>query len=273
MKKVLLAFDGEHFSPGVFEFVKQMNSHAPVLAVGVFLPAIDYVELLYSFGGVPAGPMYMNEVVAANEESVKRNISYFRNECARNGIECIVHKDAAKHIISRLANETRFADLLVLGSKTFYENIGEDAQEDYIVNVTHKAECPVVLVPEDYEAPENIIFAYDGSDHSVFAIKQFNYLFPYYTGMKALLVNFSDRGKVPQREEIEELLVCYYKDISITQVGIHNQKETEDWMLANTSPMLVSGAFGRSLLSEFIKKSFITEIMRDHKLTVFVTHR
>ena len=76
MKKILLAFDGEHLSSGVFDFVKQMHMHQPVFAVGVFLPAVDYVELLYSFGGLPAGPLYINEFIPANEALVQRNINY-----------------------------------------------------------------------------------------------------------------------------------------------------------------------------------------------------
>ena len=37
----------------------------------------------------------------------------------------------------------------------------------------HDAECPVLIVPEDCPFPVNVILAYDGSDDSVFAMKQF----------------------------------------------------------------------------------------------------
>lgn len=274
MKKVLVAFDGEHFSPGVFEFIKQMNAHEPVFAVGLFLPAIDYIELLYSYGGVPAGPLYLNEVVAANEESVRKNIERFKELCKQNGIEYRIHSDAQKHIVAQLKGETRFADMLVLSSKTFYENVGVDAQEDYIINVSHKAECPVVLIPEEYAAPKSIIMTYDGSEQAVFAIKQFSYLFPYYMGMKALMVFFADKNKeIPNRDEIEELLKCYYKDIVVTKLNIAHKDDIEEWMLTNNNPMIVAGAFGRPMISEFFKKSFTLDIIRNHKMLVFVAHR
>ena len=274
MKKVLLAFDGEHFSQGVFEFVKQMNKHQPVLAIGIFLPAVDYAELLYSYGGVPAGPLYINDVITADEALVQKNIGIFKELCEQNGIEYRIHSDTTTPIVNSLKEETRFADLLVLNSRSFFENTGPTVQEDYITNVTHKAECPVVLVPGDYKEPQNIILAYDGSTQSIFAIKQFSYLFPHYSGLKALLVYFTDTDEaIPERHKIEELMQCYYNHCTITKLKITDQKEIEEWMSANGNSMIVAGAHGRPMVSEFFKKSFVTTILRDHKLPVFVTHK
>lgn len=52
MRKILLAFDGSHFSEGAIEFANQLNKRNPVLLVGIFLPLIDYSALWsYSGGG------------------------------------------------------------------------------------------------------------------------------------------------------------------------------------------------------------------------------
>jgi len=274
MKKVLLAFDGENYSPGVVEFIKQMNMHQRILAIGVFLPAIDYIELLYSYGGVPAGPLYLNEVAPANKVLVQKNMDDFKDQCVKNGIEYRIHVDNTKHVIMQLKEEARFADLLVLSSKSFYQNIGADTQEDYLINISHKSECPVVMLSEEYKEPKSIILAYDGSAQSIFAIKQFSYLFPYYDRLKTLLVFFSKENKeIPDCKEIEELLMCYYKDLVIKKIDITHKKAIEEWVLSYGSPILVAGAFGRSMISEFFKKSFTLDIIRDHKLPVFITHR
>jgi hypothetical protein len=37
--------------------------------------------------------------------------------------------------------------------------------------------------------------------------------------------------------------------------------------------MLVAGAFGRSEFSNLFKKSFLTDIIKDHKIPVFVGHK
>jgi hypothetical protein len=48
MKKILIAFDGIHFSKSAFEFAKKLNEVSPVLLTGVFLPQIIFNT---SFGG------------------------------------------------------------------------------------------------------------------------------------------------------------------------------------------------------------------------------
>ena len=60
----------------------------------------------------------------------------------------------------------------------FYENIGIHSSYDYLKDVLHDVACPVLLVPEKFDFPESVILAYDGSEESVYAIKQFAYLFP-----------------------------------------------------------------------------------------------
>ena len=75
MKKVLLAFDGNNFSHSIMEFAKLMHSRQPIFAIGFFLPAVDYAELLYSFGGIPSGPIYITEAVPGNAETQKENVA------------------------------------------------------------------------------------------------------------------------------------------------------------------------------------------------------
>ena len=274
MKKVLLAFDGEHFSQDSVEFVRQMNLYQPVLAVGVFLPAVEYAELLYSFSGVPSGPLLVSEVVPGNEAVIQKNIALFKTACAQAGITSHIHREPLGNIADLLHEETRFADLLVLSGKSFYEDTGEVTREDYIENVLHRAGCPVVLVPEAYKEPQNIILTYDGGDQSAYAARQFSYLFPCYKDLPALLVHFAEKGKnLPVRPEALELLKCHYKHLTTTTVAVNDEKDIEEWILANKDPMVVAGAYGRRMLSQLFKKSFITDIVRSHRMPIFVAHR
>jgi hypothetical protein len=274
MKKVLLAFDGNHFSDTVFEFVKQMNSHQPVFAVGFFLPAVDYAELLYSFGGVPAGPIYITEAVPGNSKIVKENIIKFRKLCVDNGISFAVHDSDTDHVMNMIRDETRYADLLLVDGKTFYENLGDEVHQEYVVNTLHKSECPVMIIPGNFHQPQSLIFSYDGTEQSVFAIKQFYYLFPFYSGMQVFLVFFASKEKdLPKREKIYELLKCYYKDITIIQQNIHHKDEIEEWLLKNRDPIFITGAYGRSQFSQFVHHSFVSTIMKNSKLFVFIAHK
>jgi hypothetical protein len=46
-----------------------------------------------------------------------------------------------------------------------------------------------------------------------------------------------------------------------------------DWISNKKNAILVSGAFGRSSLSRVFKKSFVKDVIKEHKLPIFITHR
>ncbi len=274
MRNILLAFDGQHFSEGVVEFAKHLNKQQPIQATGIFLPSIDLAEILYSFGGVLSGPIYIDEVVTIDENILYENISRFVEFCKQNAIEYKVHAGETKNIIPQIVGYTRFADALVLSSSSFYSNLGKASQHDHIANALHKSECPVVLIPGQYHVPKSIVMAYDGSEQSVFAIKQFTYLFPEFKDTQVLLMYFDPSEKaIPERTNVEDFMRLHYSNVTISKMKIEAKKYLETWLLENGDTLLVAGAYGRSLLSEMLKKSFIEEVILDHKIPVFIAHK
>ena len=111
MKKILLAFDGSHFSEGAFEFVRGLNELQRILLVGVFVPQIDYANL-WSYASAAGAPTYIPLLEDENSQAVQANIERFERLCTENNIEYSVHKDFLDFAIPELRNETRFADLL-----------------------------------------------------------------------------------------------------------------------------------------------------------------
>ncbi len=274
MKKVILAFDGQHFSEQVFEFARYLNNQSPITLTAVFLPAIGYVELLYSFAGMLSGPMYVTEVVKNSDDAMLKNIALFEDMCAKNNIRYQLLSDATTSPTQAVIDETRYADLLVLSGKSFYENLDDDTREEYIADVLHKAECPVVLIPDTFRLPDSIIMAYDGSEQAVFAIKQFTYLFPQLKGVRVLLAYFNKSSdSVPERSQIEDFLTAHYDLVTIFKLKITDKKDLEKWMEDNGDTLLVAGAHHRSMLSEMFRGSFINEVVHRHKVPVFVAHK
>lgn len=272
MKKVVIAFDGRHFSEGAISFIQYMNEKQPILVTGVFLPAVDYAELLYSIGGL-SGPIYYKET-EVDDETLQKNIDRFRSVCENNGIEYRVHPDFDKHVVSELITESRFADLMIISSELFYENLGRETQDNYLENVMHRAECPVILVPERFHIPDNIVLAYDGSASSVYAIKQFCYLFPEFTNMKTLLTFVKTGGAdIPDLPYLQEFIPRHYSNLQICKFDIDPATYFNTWLQDNSNPWLVTGAYGRSGLSEMIRKSFIADTIHDHKLPIFIAHK
>ncbi|HEX6180669.1 MAG TPA: hypothetical protein VFZ47_05445 [Chitinophagaceae bacterium] len=273
MKKVLLAFDGPHFSEGAFEFARRLNEYHPILLVGVFLPQLSYASF-GTVGGPTPPPLYLPLVEDFNREATEISIEQFGQRCIKNGIEFRIHEDFYDFGLPELKKETRFADLLILGSESFYKNMGTEKLNDYLQIALHSAECSAVVVPEKFAYPETNILAYNGSESSVFAIKQFAYLFPEFCKSKTLLVTAGyDSGEgLPDEQFIEEFVSRHFPDLSILSLEIDPKRYFSTWMMERENAILVAGAFGRSSVSQLFKKSFVSDIIRDHMLPVFIAH-
>ncbi len=275
MKKVIIPFDGVTFSKGAFEFANKLNEVEPILLTGLFLPQINY-DSLWAFGGGVGGPIFIPLVEDADIAVINENIVRFKDLCMRNHIEYRVHEDYLEFAMPELKKETRFADLLLIGSEEFYQSMGTSGPSAFLRDAIHHAECPVLIVPEHYNFPDNVILTYDGSEDAVFAIKQFAYLFPELAKLPTVLVTADSRHPnqdFPDRFNIEELVARHYPQLTLTKLEFDARKYFATWIAERSSAILVSGAFGRSSLSESIRQSFISEVLGTRQLPAFMAHR
>lgn len=275
MKKILIAFDGEHFSEGAFTFACKMNELSPILLTGVFMPLIDY-SALWSYSATAAGVgMFIPMLEDDNAAMITKNINRFKAMCQSNNIEYRVHRDFSEFALPSLKKETRFADLMILGSESFYENIGISDPNIFLKEAIHDSECPVLVVPEKFEFPQKNILSYDGSASSVYAIKQFTYLFPELAENKTVLLYAKDEDEItfPDEQNIEELCSRHFSDLTLFKLGIDAKKYFAVWANEKQDSIIVSGAYGRSSFSMMFKRSFVSDIIRDHKLPVFIANR
>jgi nucleotide-binding universal stress UspA family protein len=274
MKKILLVFDGTNFSVGAFEFARKMNEVSPILLTGIFLPQAEYANL-WNYGDAMVGPLLIPVVERSEEEKMEKNVARFRKLCQDEGIDYRVHEDSFDFALRELKKETRFADLLIIGSESFYENMGIREPNGYLEDGLHGVESPVLVIPEKFDYPMTNILSYDGNKSSVYAIKQFAYLFPEMSGNPTLLVyaNKKTDSEIPEEVNIEELTARHFPDLTVTKIDSSSGKYFGAWISKKKSAILISGSFGRSLFSRIFRKSFISDVIRDHKLPVFIAHK
>lgn len=275
MKKILLAFDGSHYSEGALEFARQLHKKSPVFLAGVFLPQIDYSALWSRSGGGKSGSLFIPLVEDEETAAVKNNIVRFENYCNTQKIEHRVHKDFFNFAVPELKKESRYADLVILSSERFFEQAGTEGPNTYLKEALHGVECPVVVVPENFEFPVNTILTYDGKEESVYAIKQFAYLFPEFSGNETLLVYASEKEdeEIPQESNIMELTTRHFNKLSLYKLEAGPRKIFLDWLKDKQAAIIVGGAYGGSGISKLFHKSFMTDIIRDHRLPVFISHK
>lgn len=273
MKKILLAFEGTHFSEGAFEFARRLNELQPILLTGVFLPLAE-LSNLWSYADPISGPL-VPPIEHKDAEIVQQNIARFKKLCKGNDIDYRVHEDLYEFALPELKRESSFADLLIVGSEVFYNNIGSQNSYNYLRKLLQDVDCAVLVVPEKFDFPESIILAYDGSKESVYAIKQFAYLFPELTNAETLLVYATDEPDTdfPEKEQIEELAARHYRDLTLFKLDVNPRKFFRVWVSEKKSALLVSGSYGHAGLSHVFRKSFVKEVITDHQLPVFIAHR
>jgi hypothetical protein len=275
MKKILLIVDGTNYSKGAFEFVSRLNELEPVLVTGVFAPQLDYANLWSYAAAAGSGAVYVPLLEEEENDEVARNIARFEAQCLNNNIRYRVHKDFYDFALPELKRESRFADVMVLSGELFYKEIITANQFDYMKTVLHQSECPVVVVPEDLQFPLTNILAYDGSEESVYALKQFAYIFPELAKNKTLLVYAEEEeaSDFPSKNYIVELATQHFPDLTFYKLEINPKRYFATWIGEQKSAILISGSFARSAFSQAFKKSFVADIISEHQVPVFVAHK
>lgn len=274
MKKILIAFNGTQFSTAAFEFARELNERQPVLLTAVFIPQVSYSNLWsYSIGAMTA-PVFAPMIEQEDDDQLKENIERFQTLCVKNNIAFRVHKDFSDVALPELKHETRFADLLLLSSEKFFENMIGGMPGEYLKEAVHDAECPVLILPENYTFPQRNIIAYDGSPSSVYALKQFAYLLPELSNNDTLLVYSKDENnlRLPDEEFVEELATQHYKNLTLLKLQLESKKFFNTWLQETENPILICGSMGRSIFSQMFRKSFVSEIIADHNMPVFIAH-
>lgn len=254
------------------QMAQWLNEKQTVLLTGVFLSPVDYREII-GYSGMGIGAPVMMPPMETDETLVNKNIQQFKDRCVQHNLEFRVHKDTDLFALQELITETRFADLLIVSSELFYENIQKNQPNDYLRKTLHESECPVLLVPEHFVPPFSLILAYDGKASSVFAIKQFAYLFPELCSMDTLLVSISDdQEDLPKQEYIGELVSRHFDNLTMQHLEQESRHSFATWVSEKRGSLLVTGAYGRGELSSLFRKSFVTDVIRDHKIPLFIAH-
>lgn len=265
MKKVLIAFEGTSFSEGALAFARQLNDLQPLFLTGVFVPQISYANLMQHPTETGEGEE-MQEVVA--------NKNQFESFCERNNIKYKVHIDAHDFALPEIAWETRFADLLLIGGETFYRSIYLGNPLEYLKETLHLAECPTVVVPEKFRFPRTNLLAYDGSESSLFAIKQFAYLFPGLCNHETVVAYAANEEEnIPALSRVKELVFAHFTDVRFVQLVKPAHVSFANVAKENQDVFLVCGAFGRPPFSELIRRSFAETFLVDLNIPVFIAHK
>ena len=276
MEKILLAIDATNPDKNSLEFACYLGRLTKSKITGVFLenlaaeerPVLKQVHEMASPGADEKLDEHKAEV-----ELVEKNIAFFKEGCVNREVNYRLHRDRGVPA-HELIEESRFADVLVVDAETSFNKRYEGAPTQLVKDILKKAECPVIIAPESFEAIDEVIFTYDGSSSSVFAIKMFTYLFPQLHDKKASIIRVSEAGvwQDPDKYKFREWLKEHYTDLHFEVLKGDTETELFEHLFKRKNMFLVMGAYGRNALSQFFKRSHADLLIKTVTQPIFIAH-
>ena len=275
MEKILLVINARQPDIISIDFACRIANLARTKLTGLFIENLYFEHI--PVGGIDGESYFATVNKTANGTTTvdtDQSIRLFKEECLRKGIQPEIYFNQGEPI-QEILFESRFADLLIIHPETSFYNRKESLPSHFVKEILAKAECPVLLAPDNFENINEIVFCYDGSVSSVFAIKQLAYLLPELHDRKALLLEVNSSGKEEFSEghrRMIDWLRSYYRSVYYHALKGEVKDQLFSYFFMKKKMLIAIGAYGRSMLSNFFHKSNADILIRTIDLPVFITH-
>ncbi|WP_431209531.1 hypothetical protein ACQ86N_25640 [Puia sp. P3] len=271
MEKIILAQDAHQLNMSTVDFACYIARLTRSKLTGVFLEGVSPEDYGYIPGSGDAS--YEDGGKDLTEQQVMKTIEQFRESCICRETSNLVHRDRGMPL-NEVLEESRFADLIILDPATSFSKADHDIPSRFVKEVLEGAECPVLVAPYSCDAIDEVILTYDGTESSVFAIKQFAHLFPGLSDKRAVVVSVSDMGgALEQQFKIKEWLKAHYPDVGFVVLRGSPSDELFGYLIGKKNAIVVMGAYGRTVFSRFFKPSQARLVMKSVNLPIFIAHQ
>ncbi len=278
MNKVLWLVNPLQVSETEIEFPKYIQEISNCNLLCILLEN-HQMQTLPMFTGDPMFPAVDFSVIdhTLQEETSKKSQAAkdaFMEMCKRAALIFTIHDDKGNPV-TEVVKESRFADLILVKNSLSFNSISEELSGHFVKKVLSKSECPVLIVPDDHQVFNEIYFTYNGGYSSVYAIRQFTYLFPYLKDIPVTVLfvdeKYSDVAIVHEKE-IKELLNAHYSNINFKILRGDVESELLIEMLPKKNVIITYGAFGRKNISKFFKRGSSDKVLEMIDIPLFITH-
>ena len=275
---ILLAVNALNPDKGSYEFACYLARLSKSKVYGIFLDGSEADEkiieskregafALHSGRGVDTGH-YINK-----KETIKNNIHLFKEGCISNEVINDIYSDYEVSV-DELISESRFADMIVVDAALSLGSFSSPAPSEIVKNILNKANCPVIISPLSFDEIDELIFTYNGSLSSIFAIKQFTYLFPEYFDKRVTVVQVNKDGiwHHKDKEKLKEWLKNHYSDIHFLVLEGKTESELMTFLFRRKNMFIIMGAYSRNALSQFFNESTAEILIKTLTQPIFITH-
>lgn len=276
MNKVLWLVNPQQITETEPDFPKYFQELTHCTLSCIFLDN-NFYETLPLYSGDPMFPAVDFNVInnATNEVAFERTEqarNHFIEMCNRRGLQFNVHIDSGNPI-TEVIKESRFADMILIKSSLSFTAAIEELSGNFVKKVLSKSECPVLVMPDDHQVFKEIYFTYNGGYSSVYAIRQFYYLFPDMRDVPVTVLFVDDSGSaIVHEKEIKELLNAHYTDVTFKILNGDAESVLLIEMLSKKNVIITFGAFGRNNISRLFKRGTADKVLEMVDVPLFITH-
>lgn len=268
MKRIVAVVDAVHFRE------EQLDAFQYV--AGLVKGRLKVLLLENEAGqALPAGDLLADtpgETKEGNTATVT-DLRQLQQECRDRGMVAELQRGRGI-ALKEVVRESRFADLLLIDRHTSLNNLFQADVPGFIKDVPADAQCPVLVLPEQTGLFNEVVFAYNGSYSSVYAIREFMQLFPHMSSKKATVLYVPEKGIpiVPNEQLLKEYLHLYFTDVTVLVLNGLPEAEIRRFLQDKKNCVAVMGAYGRNTFSRFFNPGNARNMLRTLNVPVFITH-
>ena len=271
MKKIMLISDCKCFTATAMEFLMKLPQEGKLFVLGEFAQSRNYEELIES-----VSPPYMRvlaDLIEQDREALEENILSFTGYCKSEGIRYRVNKEYHPFEIEILVKESRFADLMLISSNLIRQQ-KEQKRQPILKDLLTLSECPILILPEKYSPVKKVMVAYDGKKESMFALKQFFYLFPVFAHLPTEIVysGIEETADLPNIGSLKEYVIPNISDVALVSVPLKPRKELSKWVSGKKNVIFLAGSYSDRNRTDTSADHFIDPIVDLGLFPVFIAH-
>ncbi len=193
--------------------------------------------------------------------------------CAEHGVACepVLREGAPAEII---AEEALAADLIVIGTRTFFHFETEHSHGDTINHLLRAQACPIMVIPKELDLPiKRVIIPYDGTRKSARSMRSFVDLtanLPVALDVLLLSVDEDTEEAMTDLERPLKYLHAYGFDVEVKVVPGDAKEVIRDVARVNMPTMVVLGASEKSSIRVALFGSVTKSLLEDGTIPLYV---
>jgi len=194
--------------------------------------------------------------------------------CARAGMSFVAVYEKEIGLL-QLTSQATYYDLVIADARTDFNDYLLTSMNASLKDMLVDAHCPVFLLRPTKEPLSKIIFTYDGSYSSMYAIKMYSYLFPASKNFSVSLISVrSNRDDQVENEKLlEEWLNHHYTAIEKNE--LHQNAKEQLLQAVNKfggNTHVVISAYGKEAYARIFHPSHVHLLLKYSKASLFISH-